>query len=380
MDSGNSGSLQSSSGGVGGGGGGGSGAAATAADEDYDSRTDSISSFLNHSSSHFNHNPILQPPPSSSSSHHHRTLDTTFFNPSSASYFAPSNSTNPNPVYDPVWSRNVRPDPTFTGFGATQNDDVYLNSQQGMYANQSPPVSSNANPGRVSDHHQVGVTTKNPKKRTRASRRAPTTVLTTDTTNFRQMVQEFTGIPTAPFSASSSSPFSRRLDLFGGGGIGPLYPVRPSPQKIQLQQQPSISSVDASSSNYQLPPSDIQSFQKQPQTLLTSQNPVFSFQSLLQTKIPQQANSPILGTTKSDNQQSDLLSGFPSSSTRWRDQNENLVNFSGGNHNNPKVDGYKLNSLDFDHQTEKGLENVSSSRNGGDQTQGNVDSWLCPSD
>ncbi|KAK9069593.1 hypothetical protein SSX86_011497 [Deinandra increscens subsp. villosa] len=71
---------------------------------------------------------------------------------------------------------------------------------------------------------------RNPKKRTRASRRAPTTVLTTDTTNFRQMVQEFTGIPNTPFSASSSSSnFSRRLDLYGGGsgiGIGNLPVLR----------------------------------------------------------------------------------------------------------------------------------------------------------
>lgn len=51
------------------------------------------------------------------------------------------------------------------------------------------------------------------KKRTRASRRAPTTVLTTDTTNFRAMVQEFTGIPSPPFTAGGSS-YSRRFDLF----------------------------------------------------------------------------------------------------------------------------------------------------------------------
>ncbi|KAL4579751.1 hypothetical protein LXL04_015916 [Taraxacum kok-saghyz] len=58
---------------------------------------------------------------------------------------------------------------------------------------------------------------RNPKKRSRASRRAPTTVLTTDTSNFRAMVQEFTGIPAPPFT--SSSPAFPRLtsnfDLFG---------------------------------------------------------------------------------------------------------------------------------------------------------------------
>ncbi|CAH9146881.1 unnamed protein product [Cuscuta epithymum] len=56
----------------------------------------------------------------------------------------------------------------------------------------------------------------NPKKRSRASRRAPTTVLTTDTSNFRQMVQEFTGIPAGPFSGSAGGLYSRRLDLFSG--------------------------------------------------------------------------------------------------------------------------------------------------------------------
>ncbi|KAL4332382.1 hypothetical protein GQ457_07G020610 [Hibiscus cannabinus] len=58
----------------------------------------------------------------------------------------------------------------------------------------------------------------NPRKRTRASRKAPTTVLTTDPVNFKAMVQEFTGIPAPPFSTSSSS--SRRLDLFGSGSVG----------------------------------------------------------------------------------------------------------------------------------------------------------------
>ncbi|GLJ39876.1 hypothetical protein SUGI_0815520 [Cryptomeria japonica] len=43
------------------------------------------------------------------------------------------------------------------------------------------------------------------KKRVRASRRVPTTVLRTDTSNFKAMVQHFTGIP-VDTSSSSSSP------------------------------------------------------------------------------------------------------------------------------------------------------------------------------
>ncbi|KAF8697397.1 hypothetical protein HU200_035995 [Digitaria exilis] len=51
------------------------------------------------------------------------------------------------------------------------------------------------------------------RKRARASRRAPTTVFTTDTSNFRAMVQEFTGIPSPPFP-SGAAPSSRYDHLF----------------------------------------------------------------------------------------------------------------------------------------------------------------------
>lgn len=42
------------------------------------------------------------------------------------------------------------------------------------------------------------------RRRSRASRRTPTTLLNTDTTNFRAMVQQFTGGPSAPFGTTSS--------------------------------------------------------------------------------------------------------------------------------------------------------------------------------
>lgn len=175
---------------------------------------------------------------------------------------------------------------------------------------------------------------RNPKKRSRASRRAPTTVLTTDTTNFRAMVQEFTGIPAPPFT-SSSFPRSR-LDLFGTASTlrsaahlehpTPPYLLRPFAQKIQ-QPPPFLSSSSSSSSmvdamasttptninsginttgtnsstsiNYQLS-SDL-GFLKQPQNLLNinMQNPVFNFHSLLEpTPKYTLTNSAILGATK----------------------------------------------------------------------------------
>ncbi|KAJ4844664.1 hypothetical protein Tsubulata_024223 [Turnera subulata] len=48
------------------------------------------------------------------------------------------------------------------------------------------------------------------RRRSRASRRTPTTLLNTDTANFRAMVQQFTGGPSLPFAASGS--------VVGGGG------------------------------------------------------------------------------------------------------------------------------------------------------------------
>ncbi|KAI3692813.1 hypothetical protein L6452_32636 [Arctium lappa] len=56
----------------------------------------------------------------------------------------------------------------------------------------------------------------NPRRRSRASRRTPTTLLNTDTTNFRAMVQQFTGVggggstsfPASPATDSSHQPMS----------------------------------------------------------------------------------------------------------------------------------------------------------------------------
>ncbi|KAK9156230.1 hypothetical protein Sjap_003710 [Stephania japonica] len=44
-----------------------------------------------------------------------------------------------------------------------------------------------------------------PPRRRRASRAAPTTLLNTDTTNFRAMVQQFTGVPSAAFTFGTST-------------------------------------------------------------------------------------------------------------------------------------------------------------------------------
>lgn len=253
MDSGNSGSMQSSSGG----------------DEEYDSRGESISTFLNNNSnnpnslahfgsisSHNNNPPFL--------THHHQhqqqqNPNNTFFD-TAASLFPQSSNPQFN-TNDLIWSssRGLRSDHNFNNFTVSSSAPLSSSSNaaaQLLHHSPNPfPGSSSlptmqqpsieaANIVRASNSaqpdHQPNVA-KNPKKRTRASRRAPTTVLTTDTTNFRQMVQEFTGIPTAPFTGS---PYTRRLDLFSTAGstmrsshldsLGPLYPLRPSAQKVQV--------------------------------------------------------------------------------------------------------------------------------------------------
>ncbi|QCE01920.1 uncharacterized protein LOC114194403 [Vigna unguiculata] len=66
------------------------------------------------------------------------------------------------------------------------------------------------------------------RRRYRASRRTPTTLLNTDTTNFRAMVQRFTGAPSSP-------------DLFGPTRPLPVNPnglmLAPSHSLQQQQQQ-----------------------------------------------------------------------------------------------------------------------------------------------
>ncbi|CAL1390416.1 unnamed protein product [Linum trigynum] len=166
-------------------------------------------------------------------------------------------------------------------------------------ANPPPPAAATNN---NNDHQSSTSTTttttthgstRNPKKRTRASRRAPTTVLTTDTSNFRAMVQEFTGIPAPPFSAAS--PYSR-LDLFGSsssssalrsGFDSMIYPLRPAPHKLH-NHLPSSSSFASSHPSHTTNNTDLPSavaaagnFQLGPSAQNMMMNQMLSLQSLL---------------------------------------------------------------------------------------------------
>uniref|UniRef100_A0A0E0LV12 VQ domain-containing protein n=1 Tax=Oryza punctata TaxID=4537 RepID=A0A0E0LV12_ORYPU len=101
---------------------------------------------------------------------------------------------------------------------------------------------------------------KGSRKRTRASRRAPTTVLTTDTSNFRAMVQEFTGIPSPPFAGPPArsrfdhlfpAPSSLRSVAAAAGGGSPsslpAYLLRPFAQKLHPSPFPPFPSPSTSS-------------------------------------------------------------------------------------------------------------------------------------
>ncbi|XP_022634569.1 uncharacterized protein LOC106753440 isoform X1 [Vigna radiata var. radiata] len=253
MDSPNSGSMQSSS---------------TAADEDYDSRADpssssSISAFLNN-------NPVPPPQPTTLTAHV-PPFQTHVFDPLS-NYLDPTQRSHSHPNasqilnLDMMWNTVARSEPDLAGLmpGSSSPSPHNNSSSQGFLlsqlgAGQSQPRGGGATNVAVSafpttlasesasarggfEQNSTNTNTntntnvvRNPKKRSRASRRAPTTVLTTDTTNFRAMVQEFTGIPAPPFT---SSPFPRtRLDLFASSNASSSALLRSA--SSHLEQPPS---------------------------------------------------------------------------------------------------------------------------------------------
>ncbi|KAB5548150.1 hypothetical protein DKX38_011556 [Salix brachista] len=353
MDSGNSGSMQSSSGG----------------DEEYDSRAESISAFLNNNNNPLSHVGPMSNNPPPQPEHHHQThhpssSSTMLFDPSS-NYFDPLSSRSPPPPFtnpnsllnlDMVWSKSLRSEPNCTDLGgfitsSSPTQQLFTNQAQTRTTFQSVPPhgQESATRGPVSgtnDQVSNAAGVRNPKKRSRASRRAPTTVLTTDTTNFRAMVQEFTGIPAPPFT---SSPFPRsRLDLFGTAASTfrsavshhldpspPPYLLRPFAQRFQPPPPPAppfvssgstssmvdaiastttaninnsgactngttTSNISSTSISYQLP-SDL-GLLKHPHNLLNInvQNPILNFHPLLQAphKYPLPNSPNILYTTK----------------------------------------------------------------------------------
>ncbi|KAJ0242062.1 VQ domain-containing protein [Hirschfeldia incana] len=204
MDSGNSSSMQSSSGGGG-------------DQEEYDSRADqSISALFNNNATTVSSNITGQ-----------TQLDSLIANCFNTGWSADNplwstTTTNPTDGYRPPSQPPISSEPVFFTNTVQENPRVATNT------NTSSPI------GSVPTDKKTGLaTTRNPKKRSRVSRRAPTTVLTTDTSNFRAMVQEFTGNPSTPFTGSSSTTFSRsRFDLFGPSSSSFSRPLKPFPHKL----------------------------------------------------------------------------------------------------------------------------------------------------
>ena len=293
----------------------------TAADDDYDSRADpssssSISAFLN--------NTVPPPQPTTLT-----TLATHGFDPLS-NYLDPTQRSHSHPNttqilnLDMVWNTVARSQPDLAALmpassspsphnnGNNNNNQGFLLTQLGAGQSQTrgggavnAAVSAfpttlapeNASPRGGFEQNSTNTNVvRNPKKRSRASRRAPTTVLTTDTTNFRAMVQEFTGIPAPPFT---SSPFPRtRLDLFASSNASSSALLR------------------SASSHLEQPPSQTQT--QTPSYLL---RPFAHKVQAQPSSIPQNSFSPMLNTLASNNN-----SGSGSTSIHYPQHSLNMHN------------------------------------------------------
>ncbi|KAL1569632.1 hypothetical protein AAHA92_01091 [Salvia divinorum] len=366
MDSANSGSLQSSSGG----------------DEEYDSRAvDSVFMSGNNAAPQF-----LEPLPGYL--HLHQNPSPLLLNSSNPSW--PLGS-NPN---------SIGPHSMFPGA-----------VPHSMFLENSPSASP------INNTTLVQQATRNPKKRSRASRRAPTTVLTTDTTNFRAMVQEFTGIPAPPFNTSS---FPRsRLDFFGSRSTPaansaqpPPYLRRPFAQKVHpphpfFSSSPATTNTATSTSiNYRLPNLFNIPNQNQNQNILTSllqSNPKFPFSttsvavSKAQNSFEIIQNDDQFGISH-HNQVSETLSGLPSlipsdhnhnhnhtggasNVAKWGTDKSDLRHLDSGSYDFERSEiGGKISN--FSASSTSGLHGEKSPENNAAATRGEgmVESWICSSE
>ncbi|EHA8590452.1 putative serine-rich protein C215.13-like [Cocos nucifera] len=409
MDSTNSGSIQSSSSG----------------DDCYDSRTEAISSSLNLPSQ------PPPPPPRRSSSHqlHHHPSPFSSISLLPRVNTFPSTPPDPNPLgLDMAWARSLPPS-SLLEHSCTILDGSSSPSSKAMAIaapSGSPPSGSSSLNQSVQPPTQPAPPASTPrgsKKRSRASRRAPTTVLATDASNFRAMVQEFTGFPAAPFI---SSPFSRpRLDTFHAATTASAYPFGPliapslraplfppisflsssmahgaaflsrntvananTSATSTCSNTSSSSSTTTSSSNYQLPNSIV----LQHQNLLNMQSPDFTIQSSLQPQTPPYHNSvtmpafeanPTLGPSglaagglgslfameglKPSRRSADGFLGWADGSASTEDRDRSRFRSVIGNYDNLQQ---------VSNHAEKGSESMTLTRG----SEGKVDPWILSSD
>ncbi|CAK9320599.1 unnamed protein product [Citrullus colocynthis] len=393
MDSGSSGSIQSSSGG----------------EEEYDSRAEGFSGFLNKPPGHVGPMATTTKANPSPPAAHHPHSSSSLFDPFS-NFLDPlptRSHQNSIPNLDFLWPRNQRSDhnpiqlpgsismpPSST---QPQSYMTPTNSQVlETHVHQAPPgltlttdrsdvVPNNTNNNTATATASNNASVRNPRKRTRASRRAPTTVLTTDTSNFRAMVQEFTGIPAPPFTPASSFPRAR-LDLFGGTSTSsPPYLLRPFPQKLTTTTNSLLSpSSDflLPKQNHHLPPiSSIFNLQPPPPPPLHQPNinllgsdhqtttDTHRNHHLHQTPLPEEllsGSGNILPTTWGSGGNGG--GGGASDQALFRSMNSKYCTGTKLNNN------YSASSSSLDFHGDKGSENVTT------RSEGMIESWICSSD
>ncbi|KAF1869080.1 hypothetical protein Lal_00048360 [Lupinus albus] len=391
---------------------GNSGSISSSGDEEYDSRVDHTTLLT---STFPNHPPTQFAQSSSFHTHHH-------YNPSlfdlSSSYLNSLSQSQPNTNLNSFLnldtttsaSQGKRSEPNCTDPTNLQGVNQCLFPQPHGLGHDD----NNARVFSVSSSVPTNNAARNSKKRTRASRRAPTTVLTTDTSNFRAMVQEFTGIPAPPFSGSSSYSLTRRLDLLPVSSSSlrtsashhldttPSFnPFRPLPQKLHHQQNPLPSTllhnnnmVDAIASsstnnnnnfiNYPLPPPDLGlSYHNHSQNIiLTIQqnhpnihplgNHVLSgFHVKPRTSLSVQSLEE-LGMNHRQVNNADLVGSGVSVP-----QGHGHVSSNHANEDRREMDFSKASVASRSLNHEMTLENNSTSIT---RVEGNVDSWICSSD
>lgn len=364
MDSGNSGSMQSSGG-----------------EEDYDPRATADSSF-NPIFNHFSPPPpTIYDPTTNLSNFYNTPLTNPFFTPQSQTL----------PFHPHNFKQNQTPQP--------QNETTQVLPSQ----SQPSTRQNDQNQTRQNDQNQTTGVTRNPKKRSRASRRAPTTVLTTDTSNFRAMVQEFTGIPAPPFTQSSPFPRSR-LDLFSTpssirsninitqtpSSYHTLL-LRPLPQKLQPPRSSSTFFDDASNNSPLIFPNSSElGFLKNQQLQPQMQNPNQS--NFLQSSL---SNSSIfgsktghdfsLGMSSQSNLKINALEEFGLSYSQVNNAQvpglPDLISPENRNNFVPNVTNEKQNNhpaTNF-YNGKRTIDNVSNSATRG-TSESMMEPWICSSD
>ncbi|KAL2524788.1 vq domain-containing protein [Abeliophyllum distichum] len=141
-----------------------------------------------------------------------------------------SNSTDWMHIYQHNLSGQSQNTPSFNG---SVSESVTVSATAGATAAQQ----SNLSPSYSNLNMEGGRVSRPMRRRSRASRRTPITLLNTNTSNFRAMVQQFTGGPSSSFA--SRPEYSNGINF--GFGVGTQQSMNPSagmaPSGFHVQYQ-----------------------------------------------------------------------------------------------------------------------------------------------